>query len=124
MAFEIDDKGNITCIQGDDGKLTINGLPVDKNYTLYFAIQDKNRKPIGTEISVSTNRFKSAVFSITSSLTDLLTVKNNEDTATYYYGIKLCDSATGLEDTLLLGNSKIGDVNTITVYPKKVEGTK
>lgn len=122
MAFNIDENGNITLVQGDSGQLVVNGLPTDKEYTVYFAIQDENRKPIGSEISVEANKTSSVVFVLLGSLTDLLPVKKGEDTATYYYGVKICTSDGNIEDTLLLGNSKIGDLNTITVYPKKVEG--
>lgn len=38
MAFNIDENGNITLIQGDSGSLVINGLKTDKNYTVFFAI--------------------------------------------------------------------------------------
>lgn len=55
------------------------------------------------------------------SLTDLLTVSKSNETETYYFGIKICDKL-GNEDTLVIGNNEIGDNNTITVYPKKVEG--
>ena len=122
MAFNIDENGNITLIQGDRGQLVVNGLPTDKEYTVYFAIQDENRKPIGGEISVEANKASSVTFKLLGSFTDLLLVKKGEDTATYYYGVKICTADGNTEDTLLLGNSKIGDLNTITVYPKKVEG--
>lgn len=121
MAFNIDENGNITVIQGDSGQLVINGIPIDKNYSVYFAVQDENRKPIGGEIFVNSNKNSSVVFILTAGLTDLLIVKKGEEFATYYYGIKIC-SSDGIEDTLLIGNSQIGDLNTITVYPKKVEG--
>jgi len=122
MAFNIDESGNITCYQGDSGSLTINGIPTDKNYTVYFAIQNEKRQAIGNEIYVSSNNASNVVFSITPSLTNLLTVKANEDYAIYYYGVKLCDNNTNLEDTLQIAGSALGDLNTITVYPKKVEG--
>ena len=121
MAFNIDENGNITLVQGDSGQLAVNGLPTDKEYTVYFAIQDENRKPIGEEIQVNSNKAPMVVFVLLGSLTDLLTVKKGEDTATYYYGLKICDNS-GFEDTMLLGNSTIGEKNIITVYPKKVEG--
>lgn len=121
MAFEIDNNGNITLIQGDSGQLVINGLNTDKNYSVYFAIQDENRKLIGNEIMVNSNKQSSVAFILTSSLTDLLKVNQNDETATYHYGVKVCDN-TGFEDTMLIGGSQIGDINTITVYPKKVEG--
>lgn len=122
MAFTIDNNGNITCVQGDSGTLSVSGIPTDKNYTVYFAIQDENRNSIGTELYVNTNRNSTVMFIITGVLTDLLKVKKGEETATYYYGIKLCDTEDNTEDTLLLGNSSIGDRTSITVYPKKVEG--
>lgn len=121
MAFRVDDNGNITLVQGDSGSYVVSGLPTDKNYTVYFAIQDENRKPMGFEISIETGKASFVTIELTAQLTDYLTVKKTEDYATYYFGIKLCDD-TGREDTLLLGDSDIGDENTITVYPKKVEG--
>lgn len=121
MAFDIDNNGNITMVQGDTGQLVINGIPTDKNYTAYFAIQDEDRKPIGNELEVQTKKQPSIVFVINSNLTDLMTVKRDEETAIYYYGVKIC-SEEGFEDTLLIGDSQMGDRNSITVYPKKVEG--
>lgn len=122
MAFTIDNNGNITLVQGDSGELVVTGLPTDQNYKVYFAIQDENRKPIGNEIVVNSNKSDSVIFVLLGTLTDLLTVKKGEDTATYYYGVKLCSEEENTEDTLLLGDTDIGDRNSITVYPKKVEG--
>ena len=122
MAFTIDNNGNITLVQGDSGELVVTGLPTDQNYKVYFAIQDENRKPIGSEIVVNSNKSDSVIFVLLGSLTDLLTIKKGEDTATYYYGVKLCSEEENTEDTLLLGDTDIGGRNSITVYPKKVEG--
>ena len=123
MAFVVDDGGNITLVQGDSGQLTVSGLNTDKNYDVYLAVQDTRRNPIGTEILVSSNSQPNVIFEFTPELTNLFTVKKNEESAEYYYGVKVCDEDTNFEDTLLIGNSEIGDLNTITVYPKKVEGT-
>lgn len=122
MAFTIDNNGNITLVQGDSGELVVTGLPTDQNYKVYFAIQDENRKPVGSEIIVNSNKSDSVIFVLLGTLTDLLTVKKGEDTANYYYGVKLCSEEDNTEDTLLLGDTDIGDRNSITVYPKKVEG--
>ena len=122
MAFKVDENGNITLIQGDSGELVIEGLNTDQNYTLYLAVQDKNRKHIGDELQVQTNYRDTVTFMLTGEFTDLLAVDKNESFSVYYYGIKVCSSATLLEDTLIFENSDIGDLNTITVYPKKVEG--
>ena len=121
MAFMIDNDGNITMIQGDTGRLVVNGLMTDQNYDVYFAIQDENRRPIGNEISVQSNSQPTVVFELSSNLTDLLKVGQDEETHEYYYGVKTC-TADGFEDTLIVGSGDMGDRNTITVYPKKVEG--
>ena len=121
MAFMIDNDGNITMIQGDTGRLVVNGLMTDQNYDVYFAIQDENRRPIGNEISVQSNSQPTVVFELSSNLTDLLKVGQDEETHEYYYGVKTC-TADGFEDTLTIGSGDMGDINTITVYPKKVEG--
>lgn len=122
MAFIVDENGDISLIQGDSGTLVIDGIDTDKNYTVYFAIRDKNRKPVGEELYVNSNNFASVVFTLTGDYTDLLTVDKNEFCTTYYYGVKLCDSESDFENTLVLGDNDISGVNTITVYPKKVEG--
>lgn len=114
--------GDITLVQGDTGQYVVSGLPTDQYYTLCFAIQDSNRNPIGQELSVQTDLKSSATINIPSSLTDLLTVKKNDESTEYLFGLKLC-SKSGKEDTLLIGNKQIGEPNIITVYPKKVEGT-
>ena len=122
MAFKIDKNGNISMIQGDSGLITIRGLNPNKNYTVYFAIRDKNRKAVGNELSVSNNNQSYVIFKLTGDFTDLLTVKKDEPCEVYYYGIKVCDEDAQREDTLIVASGDIGSVNTITVYPKKVEG--
>ena len=121
MAFMIDNNGNITMIQGDTGRLIVDGLITDQNYDVYFAIQDENRRPIGEELRVKSNSQPMVVFELSSDLTDLLKVGQDEETHEYYYGIKTC-TAEGFEDTVTIGDGQMGDINTITVYPKKVEG--
>lgn len=121
MAFSIDKEGNITMLQGDSGTIVVNGLNAQKNYTVYFAIQDKNRNLIGNELYVNSNKLPSVVFELTGDYTNLMTVPKHQTYETYFYGIKQC-SDDGLEDTLLINNSEIGYINTITVFPKKVEG--
>lgn len=122
MAFKIDENGNISMIQGDSGLITIRGLNPEKNFTVYFGIQDKNRRPIGSELSVNSNNSSYVVFQLTGDFTDLLTVKRDEPCAIYYYGLKICDTNAQREDTLIIASNEMGGVNTITVYPKKVEG--
>ena len=122
MAFSIDKNGDITLVQGDSGTLSVSGINTDKDYTVFFAVQDSSRTPIGTELSVNSRQRDTVVFVLTGDFTDLLTVNKNEDYAIYYYGIKVCYSDDDFEDTLVLSDGDIGSLNTITVYPKKVEG--
>ena len=122
MAFNVDANANISLIQGDSGNFTVNGIPTDKNYTVYFAVQDINRNPIGDEIAVSSNYSSKIIFYLTGDYTNLFKVPKGERFAIYYYGVKICDPENNFEDTLMLASGDIGDVNTITVYPKKVEG--
>ena len=122
MAFKIDKNGNISMIQGDSGLITIRGLNPNKNFTVYFAVQDKNRKPVGSELAVSNNNESYVIFKLSGDFTNLLTVKRGEPCEIYYYGLKICDENAQREDTLIIGSNDIGGVNTITVYPKKVEG--
>jgi len=121
MAFTVDENGNITLIQGDSATLVIDGIDTDKNYKVFFAIQNKNREIVGTEIFANSNNLSCVAFELTADFTNLLTVGKNENAAIYYYGIKACDPETQKEDTLIVSGD-IGTLNTITVYPKKVEG--
>lgn len=126
MAFIVDtESGDITLVQGDSGELFIDGLNTDKNYTVYFAFYNSKRRRLGSEISVESNGSPNVTLIIPASLTDLLVVPQGSETAEYYYGIKVCyDYGYGyeFEDTVIIGNKDIGELNTITVYPKKVEG--
>ena len=122
MAFKVDKNGDIFLIQGDSGKLTVDGLNTDKNYRVYFAVQDKNRNTVGNEIMVNSNNSPFVVFQLTGEFTNLLKVDKKEGFAVYYYGIKVCDESSMLENTLVIASDDIGSVNTVTVYPKKVEG--
>ena len=123
MAFTVDDNGNITLIQGDSGEYTVTGIEVDTeaNYATYFAIQDGNRKPVGNEVQSLISSGMST-FTITANLTDNLTVPADQDNETYYFGIKLVNTVTDEEDTLMIAGGTYGTLNTITVYPRKVVG--
>jgi hypothetical protein len=122
MGFEILDNGDLTITQGDSFELVLNGIPTDQNYKIYFAIQNKERQPIGQEIMVESNLAESVVIKVVGNYTDLLTVEEDSKYATYYYGVKKCSDVDNTEDTLLLGNKKLGELNTIKVFPRKVKG--
>lgn len=120
--FNVLDNGDIVCRQGDNGKLTLTDLPTDLNYTIFVAIQNNKRKPIGAEIYTKTNKQSVVDVIFTPGLTDLLTVPAKQDTEEYYYFVKLCHIGGMIEDTLLLGGKSVDEPNVITVYPKGSEG--
>lgn len=122
MAFIVDKNADISLIQGDSGTFVVNGIPTDKNYTVYFGIRDKDRKPIGNELVVNSNYSSKVIFYLTGEFTNLLTVPKDEYCEVYFYGVKICSEEDNMEDTLSFASGEIGGVNTITVYPKKVEG--
>lgn len=122
MSLILDADGTISLYQGDSGEIVISGLDESKNYTLYFAIQDKNRNLIGEELQVSVNNSSYVTFVLTSEYTDLLVVPKNKPYETYYYGIKACEVGDVKEDTLFIADGTYGDLNLIIVYPRKVKG--
>ena len=122
MMFRIDEvSGDITLTQGDTGQYPVEGIPTDKDYRVYLAVQNNKRKQVGAQIYTNSNYSDFVTLKIADTLTDLLTVKTTEETAEYYFGIKICDDE-GNEDTLIIGDKEEGEFNIITVYPKKVEG--
>lgn len=122
MAYNVEASGNITLVQGDSMEIVINGVPTDQNYEVYFAAQNEERQPIGSEIMVESLGKSSVVIKLLGNYTRQFTVEEDKKSQKYYYGIKLCSRNDEIEDTLLLGESLIGELNTITVYPMKVEG--
>ena len=120
MSIKIDDHGTMYIHQGDTGSIILEGLSPDKDYSIYFAVKDKNRNTIGTELSVNSNYMTHVKFVLPGEFTDLLTVPQDEEYAIYYYAMKLCDENE--ENTLEFENSDFGTMNSIIVYPKMVEG--
>lgn len=122
MAYIVETSGNITLVQGDSIELVINGIPTDQNYKVFFAAQDEERNPIGSEISVDSLSQSSVTIKLLGNYTNQFSVPEDKKSQKYYYGVKLCSVQDQTEDTLLLGESVIGGLNTLTVYPRKVEG--
>lgn len=123
MAFIVNNNGDIDLVQGDSGEILISGIPTDRNYKVFFSIYNSVGEIIGNEVNVYSNKSDEVILNIPSSLTDLLNVTGGIDsTEEYYYGIKLCDEENNTEDTQYINGGQIGDLNRITVYPKKVEG--
>ena len=122
MALSIDEKGTISLYQGDSGEIAVSGLDNTKNYMVYFAIQDKKRNLIGSELQVTANKTSSIIFFLTPDYTDLLTVPAGKTYEIYTYGIKACEVESSVEDTLFISDGNYGDQNMIIVYPRKVIG--
>jgi len=121
MTLNIDENGTIFIHQGDSGEVVISGLDTTKNYSVYFAVKNNKRETVGDELCVSSNYQPSVTFFLSADFTDLFTVPPEEDSAIYYYGIKLCEGDS-VEDTLFIANSGYGQMNYIIVFPKIVEG--
>lgn len=122
MGYEVLENGDIEIVQGDSFELALNGIATDQNYKMYFAIQDADRNPIGQEIMVESNKASTVVIKVVGNYTDLLTVEEGAKYAIYYYGVKQCSEKDNTEDTLLVGGKKMGEVNTIKVFPRKAKG--
>lgn len=108
--------------QGDSIEFFVNNLPTDQNYIVYFAVQDENRNQIGEEIPFESKSSSTVTIKISGRFTDLLTVSEDSKNQRYYYGIKICSEDGSKEETLLIGGKKIGDLNIMTVYPRKAKG--
>lgn len=115
--FIIDEEtGNMTIRQGDSYTFTVEG--VDDTYTLYYSVYDSSRNILWEIDTTPVNEI--ATFNITPALSTQMTVPTGRKTETYYYGLKRCKD--GYEDTLIVGNKGVGDLNKILVYPLIVEG--
>lgn len=123
MSLIIDNDGTISLYQGDSGELVISGLDSDKNYTVYFAIQDLDRNLIGQELQVAVTKSDTVTFVLTPEYTDLLTVPKNKPYEIYFYGVKACELDKNIENTMFVADTTYGDLNRIIVYPRKVRGT-
>lgn len=112
-----EETGDMTIRQGDSYSFTVEG--VDSSYTLYHSVYNSQREII-YEVSAIPDENEQTVFDVTPSETNLLTVPVNKKTELYYYGIKRCKN--GFEDTLIVGDKEIKDLNKIIVYPLITEG--
>lgn len=122
MGYEIDEKGNIKLRQGDSMELVIDGIPTDQNYKAFFAVQNEAREPIGNELEFDSLGQSFVVIKLLGNYTNQFTVDEDKKTQKYYYGVKICSETDQTEQTLALGDSSMDNLNTITVYPRKVEG--
>lgn len=112
-----EETGDMTIRQGDSYSFTVEG--VDSSYTMYHSVYNSQREII-FEVSAIPNENDETTFEITPAETNLLTVPVNRKKENYYYGIKRCKN--GYEDTLIVGNKEVGELNKMTVYPLITEG--
>lgn len=122
MSIEITENGIIKIIQGDTGIIPIDNIPTDKNYDVYLAIRKKDRTLVTPEIIKHSNGADHVDFKISKQISELLTVPNNAMCGLYYWGVKVCDAETGLEDTVTFNSGYFGKWNPLYSYPKLVEG--
>ena len=122
MSLIIDNDGTISLYQGDSGEIVVSGLDKDKNYTVYFAVQDGDRNLIGEELQVAISNSDNDTFDLTPQYTDLFTVPKSKPYEVYFYGIKACEFDKNIENTMFISESVYGDLNRIIVYPRKVKG--
>lgn len=122
--FNVNGKtGDIICRQGDSGEFVLEGIPDDQDYDVYLSFYNSKRVII-SELSAKAIDGQ-VTFHIAPSMTDNLTVSSGVSSATYFYGVKLCyedEDGNVHEDTILIGDKDIGEVNKVLVYPKIVEG--
>lgn len=105
-------KYNLQTFAGDSGSITISNIPTDKQtYVIYMEVRGRTK----IEKSVTLNGASSCVFSFTPDETKSLGV------GCWEYGIKLCDTETGVENTFV-PDLRVSDKAIFTVYPEKVGG--
>lgn len=122
MAYISDESGNITTRQGDTFYIRLTDIDPTLGGTVYVQVINSKRKMMfETEPAVSILGLSSATIAISAANSNLLTVPKNADYEEYQYAVKHVKD--GVEDTWFLGENKdFGNLPTITVYPKVVEG--
>jgi len=116
--FIMDDvTGDMTVRQGDTYTFVVSGISDD--WVVYYSVYRKSDRHIIFEVS-STPINEETTFNITAAQSNLLTVPTEKKTELYYYGIKRCKE--GIEDTVLIGDKEVGELNKILVYPLITEG--
>lgn len=117
--FIIDEEtGDSTGRQGDTWNISVNGISDD--WTVFYSVYEKDSRNIVFEISTKPVNGV-ANFFIEAENSDKLTVPDGKKTEKYYYGIKRCKD--NIEDTVIIGNKNVGDLNLLLIYPKITEGT-
>lgn len=119
MSIQKDEQGNIVIRQGDAGRIFFNGFSTDKNYTVYFSVVDENRNLMFPELVTTTNNTPTASFYLDSDSTKLLTVPEDEEIQTYYWGLKYVETGSDEENTVF---PKMFQKCLLLVCPQYTEG--
>ena len=121
--FKYDEKtATMTTRQGDSFSFEVEG--VDSGWTLFFSVFDIKRN-ILLEISAVPDEKGIAHFKVSPGDSNKLTVSKGKKAETYYYNFKRCmrvDEDEVIEDTLIIGNKQVSDLNKLIVYPLTTEG--
>lgn len=122
--FIIDEEtGDIITRQGDTWTIQVSGI--DDSWDVYFSVYKGDTRERLFEIDTKPVNGVTT-FNITATHSNLMTVPIGKRTAVYYYGIKRCKviGETSVEDTVIIGNKNVGDLNKLTVYPLITEGVE
>jgi hypothetical protein len=122
------DTGEITTFIGDSGKFYLSGLPLSSSGStnVYFSVYNDKDDILNEQEYTATVSGTLTMF-IPAEFTDVLTIPKNEDSAEYYYGIKVAYydvDGNRIESTCTIGTHKEDEPTLFTVYPKRTEGGK
>lgn len=113
-----EETGDMIIRQGDTYTFKVEGVTDD--YDLYYSVYNSNREILW---ELHTKPIEGvAEFTVTPYYSNQLTVPADKKNEIYYYGLKRCKD--GFEDTLIVGEKKINELNKITVYPLITEGSE
>lgn len=123
MTANIFDNGNVEMYQGDDIHFYFYGVPTDDDYDVFLEIQDpETRTKIANQLQVKSGYQDFVDIHALGDYTKLMTVPIDAKYKIYNYTAKYCKAEKGIEQTFLIGGKKIGELNTIKVYPQGAEG--
>ena len=118
-----EETGDAVTRQGDTFSISVSGIT--DGWQVFFSVYRGSDRSILFEIESAPSN-DVTTFDITAAQSNLMTVPNGKKTEIYYYGIKRCKEVDGkmVEDTVIIGNKDVGDLNKITVYPLTTEGVE
>lgn len=119
--FIFDEKtATMTTRQGDTFSFEVEG--VDDTWTMYFSVYNIKRDRI---FEIEANPEDGiATFKVKASQSNLLTVSKGKKVETYYWALKRCKTEEdgNIEDTLIINDKTVADLNKLIVYPLVAEG--